>query len=139
MARSSRFEGFKETSRSLNEMSKAAARGVGKRSLGIPAEMLARDVRRNAAVVTGDLRESVDVFPSKSKRGQPHLEVRAEDIASVQDEFGNSDQTAKPFFRPAIDEGQERRLDAFADALMIETQDSVIKAGQRAAAKAAKG
>lgn len=133
--RSGRLEGFRETSKALNDMSKAMARGVGRKALKIPAEMLARDVRASATVLSGALRESVDVFPSPSRRGAPRIEVRAEDIASVQEEFGNSDQVANPFFRRAIDQGQQRRFEAFGDALMIETNDAVIRAAKKSAAK----
>ncbi|MGK2908747.1 MAG: hypothetical protein ACSLE1_02960 [Sphingobium sp.] len=133
MARSGRLEGFKEVSKSLNDMSRAAARGVGRRSLKIPAEMLAREVRQNAAVLTGALYESVDVVAAKSQKGAPRIAVLASDIASVQEEFGNSKELATPFFRPAIDQGQDRRFKAFADALTIETNDSVIRAAKAAA------
>ncbi|QHD68221.1 hypothetical protein GS397_14995 [Sphingobium yanoikuyae] len=130
--RSGSFEGFGQASRQLAEMSKAASRGVGRKALQVPAEMLARDVRSRVPVLSGDTYESVDVKPAKQKGGVA-VQVVAEDIASVQLEFGNSDQQATPFFTPAIDEGFDQRNRAFADALMIETEDAVIRRAARAA------
>lgn len=130
--RTGQFEGFTQASRQLREMGKAASRGVGRKSLMVPAEMLARDVRARVPVLSGDTYESVDVKPAKQKGGVA-VQVVAEDVASVQLEFGNSDQQATPFFTPAIDEGFDRRNQAFADALMIETDAAVIRRAARAA------
>lgn len=141
MARgASSMTGFREASRQLNEMGKAAARGVGRKSLGVPAEMLARGVRSNIAPhnLSGDTYESVDVLPGKAKGGVA-LEVVLQDIAGVQLEFGNSDQAATPVFRPAIDSGKDRRFKAFADALMIEADSAIIRKAARDAKKAARG
>ncbi|WIW88963.1 hypothetical protein K3M67_02995 [Sphingobium sp. V4] len=138
MARSGKFEGFREASRQMNEMSKAMARGVGRKALTVPAEMLARDVRANVPVLTGETYESVDVTAAKQKGGVA-LQVVAAHIAAVQLEFGNSDQAATPFFRPAVDAGFDRRNQAFADALVIEVDTAVIKKAASDARKAAKG
>ncbi|GLV22006.1 hypothetical protein TomMM35A_18590 [Sphingobium sp. TomMM35A] len=134
----SRLEGFRETSRQLNEMSKAMARGVGRKSLMVPAELLARGVRRRVPVLSGDTYESVDVLPAKQRKGVA-VQVVVEDIASVQLEFGNSDQAATPFFRPEVDAGRAGRDQAFADALMIETNDAVIRKAARDARKLGRG
>lgn len=139
MARkTSKLEGFREASRQMNEMGKAMARGVGRKSLMVPAEMLARSVRQNVPVLSGDTYESVDVKPAKQKRGVA-VQVVVEDIAAVQLEFGNSDQVATPAFRPAVDEGQDARFKVFADALMIEADDAVIRKAAREAKRASKG
>lgn len=127
----SRIDGFREASKQLNDMGKAAARGVGRRSLGIPAEMLARRVRQNVPVLTGETYESIDVEPSKTKIGVA-VEVVAAHIAAVELEFGNSHQVATPFFRPAVDSDKDKRFQAFADALMIEVDTTVIKRAKKA-------
>ncbi len=130
------FQGFREASRQLSNMKKAAAQGVGRRALMVPAEMLARGVRRRATVLTGDLYESVDAVKSKNtKDGRPKVSVIAADIASVQEEFGNSHQVPNPFFRPEIASGEAARNAAFADALMIEVDDTVLRAARKAARK----
>lgn len=137
MARSSsRVEGFREASRQLNEMSKAAARGVGKRSLQYPSEILARAVRQNVSKhnLTGETYESVDVESAKQKGGVA-LQVVLGDIAGVQLEFGNSDQAATPVFRPAIDEKMHEMQDTFAVALTSEIDASVIRQAARRGAR----
>ena len=130
--------GFREASRQLNEMGKAAARGVGRKSLGVPAEMLARAVRQNTPVLTGETYESVDVERGKQRQGVA-LEVVAAHIAAVQLEFGNSDQAATPFFRPAVDSTRAARDKAFADALMVEADAAIIRKAARDAKKAGRG
>jgi hypothetical protein len=133
MARSTgRFEGFREASRQLGDMSKAAARGVGKRALGYPAEILARATRQNVAKhnLTGETYESVDVFPAKQKGGVA-VEVVIEDIAAVQLEFGNSNQAATPVMRPAVDANLELMHDTFAVALTSEVDAAVIRRAKR--------
>lgn len=134
----SKMTGFREASRQMNEMGKAMARGVGRKSLMVPAEMLARGVRQRVPVLTGETYESVDVEPAKQKRGVA-VQVVAAHIAAVQLEFGNSDQPATPFFRPEVDAGASARNKAFADALMIEADAAVIRKAARAAKKLAKG
>ena len=136
----SRLEGFREASRQLNEMSKAVARNVGKRALTDTAEILARGVRANVAPhnLTGDTYESVDVEPAKQKGGVA-VQVVLADIAGVQLEFGNSDQTATPVFRPAVDSNRQKMDDTFAVLLPLEIDAAVIRKAKRAARKAAKG
>lgn len=136
----SRLEGFREASRQLNDMSKAMARGVGKRALTDTAEILARGVRQNVSPhnLTGDTYESVDVEPAKQKRGVA-VQVVLADIAGVQLEFGNSDQAATPVFRPAVDSNRQKMDDTFAVLLPIEIDAAVIRKAKRAARQAAKG
>lgn len=132
----SRLEGFREASRQLNDMSRAMARNVGKRALTDTAEILARGVRANVGPhnLTGDTYESVDVEPSKQKKGVA-VEVVLADIAGVQLEFGNSDQAATPVFRPAVDGNRQKMDDTFAVLLPIEIDAAVIRKAKRAARK----
>lgn len=135
---SSRLEGFGEAARQLNDMSKAMARGVGRRALTETAEILARGVRLNIAPhnLTGDTYESVDVQKGKAKIGVA-AEVVLEDIAGVQLEFGNHDQTATPVFRPAVDSNRQKMDDTFAVLLPIEIDAAVIRKAKRAARRGA--
>lgn len=139
MARRSRtrLEGFGEAAKQLHDMSRAAARGVGKRALGDTAEILARAVRANIAPhnLTAETYESTDVKPAKQKRGVA-VEVVVEDIASVQLEFGNEDQAATPVFRPAIDAKRPQMDDTFAALLPLEIDAAVIRKQKRDARRA---
>lgn len=133
MARNpSRLEGFAEARRQLVEMGKAAAKGVGKRSLAYPAELLARRVRQNIAPhnLTGDTYESVDVEPAKQKGGVA-VQVVLADIAGVQLEFGNSDQPASPVFRPAVDHEMNAMFELFGAVLPLEIEATILRRARR--------
>lgn len=129
-----KLTGFREASKQLNEMKKAAAQGVGRRALQVPANILAEKMRATVNVLSGATRESINVTREKAQRGRPQVGVTVEDIASVQLEFGNNNMPAEPFARPALQEAKGEMLAGFADALVSETDKTV----RRAAAKAAK-
>lgn len=131
MGTGARFEGFGDAVKQLNNLKRATATSVGRRALEYPAEMLARGVRRRAAVLTGELRESVDVHKGKTVKGRPQLEVIASDVASVQNEFGNSDMAPQPFFRPEVVAGEQERNDTFAVALQAEVDAAVARVAAR--------
>jgi HK97 gp10 family phage protein len=132
-------QGFREASRQLNNMSKAAAQGVGKRSLAVPAEILAAEMRLRAPRLSGALGESIVVKPERARRGRPQIAVVAEDIASVQNEFGNSNMAAQPFARPAKDAKESEMFDRFGEALKREVDAAVIRKAKREAKRAARG
>lgn len=131
--------GFREASRQLNEMSKAMARGVGRRALQVPAEILATEMRIRAPKLSGDLEASIAVKPERARRGRPQVGVVAEDIASIQNEFGNQHQQAQPFARPSADAKKGEMFAQFGDALKGEVDAAVIRKAKRDARKAAKG
>lgn len=135
----SRLEGFREASKALNDMSKAAAQGVGRRALQVPAEMLASEMRVRAPKLTGTLEQSIAVNRERARKGQPHVNVTAADIAAIQNEFGNSDMAAQPFARPSVDAKKGEMLDSFGDALKSEVDRTLIRQAKAAARKAAKG
>lgn len=136
MARLSRLEGFREASKQINEMSKAMARGVGKRSLAVPAAMLRDAMKARVSVLSGATRDSIEVGPEKAKKGRPQLNVTAADIAAIQLEFGNQHMNAEPFARPAVDSEKGRMLAAFGEALRSEVDATVIRKAKRDAKKA---
>ncbi|QAY77921.1 HK97-gp10 family putative phage morphogenesis protein [Sphingosinicella sp. BN140058] len=133
-----RIEGVRECSAALSSLSKGVARGVGRRALQVPADMLVTAVKKNAAAIrfTGALEESIEKRPERARRGRPQVQVRANDIAAIQDEFGNSRMAAQPFFRPAVESEKGVMFEAFAAALKDETDKAVARAAKRAAKKA---
>lgn len=134
----SRIEGFREASRQLNEMSKAAARGVGRRALLVPAAILRDEMKQRAPKLTGALEASIHIGKEKARKGRPQVNVTAGDISAVQNEFGNSDMTAQPFGRPSLDAKKQHMFDQFGEALKQEVDKSVIRQAKRAA-RAIKG
>ncbi len=136
----SRLEGFREAAQQMNNMSRAMARGVGKRALTQTAEILARGVRDNVSKhnLTGETYESVGVESAKQKGGVA-VQVVLGDIAGVQLEFGNSDQTATPVFRPAVESKRQQMDDTFAALLGIEADAAVIRKAKRDARRTSRG
>lgn len=134
-----RIEGFREASRQLSDMKKAAARGVGRRALLIPADILRDEMRAKVSVLSGTTRESIEVRKERARRGRPQVNVTASDIASIQLEFGNSNMPAEPFARPALAAKKRQMFDDFGQALKAEVDRTVIRQAARAAKKAAKG
>lgn len=134
-----RLVGFREASRQLGEMSKAMARGVGRRSLQIPARILRDEMKAKVNVLSGATRDSIEVTKERAQKGRPQVSVTAQDIASVQLEFGNSNMPAEPFARPALDVQKNHMASAFGDALKSEVDRTVIRKAARDARKAAKG
>jgi HK97 gp10 family phage protein len=134
--------GFKEAREVLQELSRGVQRGVGKRALQVPAELIAGAVRAKAPVsnragnpTPGSLRGSIKVVPSRTVKGSVRVAVLAEDIAAVPNEFGTSKMPAQPFFRPAADATRDAAGRAFGAALKPEVE----KAAAKAAAKGLKG
>jgi len=127
----SRVEGFREASRQLNEMTKAMARGVGKRSLPVPATILRDEMKARVSVLSGTTRESIEIGPEKARKGRPQINVTAADIASIQLEFGNSHMPAEPFARPAVDSKKDAMLAAFGEKLKGEVDATVIRKAKR--------
>lgn len=127
------LQGFREASAALNEMSKGVARGVGKRALNVPANILADEMTARAPRLSGNLAGSIKVIPEKARKGRPQVGVIADDIAAIQNEFGNSNMAAQPFARPAKDAKSGEMLDAFGAALKVEVDKSVARAARKAA------
>lgn len=134
-----KLQGFREASRQLNEMSKAVARNVGKRALQVPAGILAEEMRVRAPRLSGALEESIAVLPERARKGRPQVAVQASDVASIQNEYGNSNMSAQPFARPSLEARQELMLERFGGALKREVDAAVIRKAKRDARKAAKG
>lgn len=131
MAKGSRLEGFREASAALNEMSKAMARGVGRRSLPIPAAILRDEMKARVSVLSGATRDSIEIGKEKARSGRPQINVTAEDIAAIQLEFGNTNMPAEPFARPALDANKDRMLAAFGEKLKGEVDATVIRKAKR--------
>lgn len=145
------IEGFQEARETLQSLSKAVQKNAGRKALRVAAEIIASAVRANAAVSTdpnnktpGSLRDSVTVsFSAKSfsrarnqrrqRRGTTTVEVIADDVAAVPNEYGTTNMAAQPFFRPAVDSSTDRAGQAFAAALKPEIEAAAQRAAKRSA------
>jgi HK97 gp10 family phage protein len=149
MSLSVKLEGFKELDNALAELSRAAGKGVLRRSLKKAAEPMA-DLASSLAPrgPTGNLATSVKYGTKLTKRqaglhrkmfrdDKASVEgfVGANDPAAVPQEFGTVDHGPQPFMRPAWDQDALPLLDRLGKELAVEVEKSV----KRARAKAARG
>lgn len=136
-----RLEGMRQARETMQELSKAVQRNIGKRALQQPAGIIAREVEVRAKVsnrvgnpTPGSLKASPVVVPAKSEKGRPRVAVLVEDEAAVPKEYGlgRKDYPAEPFFRPAVDAKRAQAGQAMADAVRAEVDAAVARAAKRA-------
>jgi HK97 gp10 family phage protein len=131
--------GVKEAREALQELDRRVQTAVGKRILRAPANVLIRFVKAKAKVSSdpsdktpGSLRDSVKIGRTSSRKGQARLEIIADDIASVPNEFGTSKMQAQPFFRPGVDAGRNLAAEVAANAIRPEVDAAIARAAKRA-------
>lgn len=136
--------GYKEARETLQELSKAMQRGVGKRALLAAGQVIVEATKARAPVSTdprdptpGSLRAAPKVVNAKpGKRAAVQAAVLVEDPAAVRIEFGKTNYAAHPFFRPAIDASRGPATEVFGSALAVEVVKAAERAAKRKAAKA---
>lgn len=138
-----KVEGLRELDAALGQLTVSAAKGVlrrvGRKAL-VPFD---ESWRSKAPHLTGQLEESGGVG-SKLTRSQRKAVERENFIEvfagpgpnpqAIQQEFGNVNQAASPFVRPAWEETKDQTL----DIVKRELGDEIQKAAKRAARKQAK-
>lgn len=148
-----KLTGFKELERELENLSKAAGKGVLRRSLKKSAQPMA-DLMQSLAprgeTSTDQLAESIAVSTKLSKRqaGQ-HRKMFRDDKASVEmfvgpgpdpaawnQEWGNINHGPQPFARPAWDQDKMALLDRLGKELWSELDKSIKRAERKAAKQA---
>lgn len=148
-----KLEGFSELEEALDQLSKAAGKGVLRRSLKNAAQPMAKLMRDNASTDEGDLRDSIAVSTKLSKRqAAAHRKMFRDDRASVEmfvgagplpqahlEEFGSINNAPSPFARPAWDQDHRAMLDRLGKDLWVELRKSIARAERKAARIAAKG
>lgn len=147
-----KLEGFADLDKALAELSKAAGKGVLRRTLKKAATPMA-DIARGLAPEgpTGNLKQSIGYGTKLTKRqaglhrkmfrdDKASVEgfVGANDPAAVQQEFGNENHAPQPFLRPAWDQDKGPLVDRLGKELAVEVEKSVKRARAKAA-RAARG
>lgn len=147
-------EGFAELDKALDELTKAAGKGVLRRSLKRAAEPTAKLAQSMAPVLTGRLQQSIIVGAKlNGRQAKLHRRMFRDDRSSVElfvgpsylkggggrhghlVEFGTVKQSPQPFMRPAWDQDQKAMLDRLGEQMAAEMEKAVT----RARAKALKG
>ena len=145
-----KVEGFSELDKQLEKLTKAAGKGVLRRSLKKAGQPMA-DAMQNMAprgdTATDRLAESVKIGPKLSKRqASMHRRMFRDDKASVEmfvgpgpdpaawnQEFGNVNHGAQPFARPAWDQEARPTLDRLGKIMWEELEKSIVRAERKAA------
>ena len=141
------LEGFSELEDALDDLSRAAGKGVLRRSLKKAALPMADLMADAAPRGQGDLQESIAVSTKLSKRqAAEHRALFRDQRAAVemfvgagplpqatQSEFGNEHQAPQPFARPAWDQDQQALLDRLGGHLWAEFEKSLARAQRKAA------
>lgn len=139
-----KVEGLRDLDRALNELKVTTARNVGRRTVRGALEPMAEAARGNVAKDrSGELRSSIGVTTSRPKgkgyRRQDKIEAHmgpGQQPQGIQEEFGNRNQSPRPFMRPAWDAGKEALLDAVKTGLASEIAEAAKRAARKAARKA---
>lgn len=140
-----KVEGLKELERALQQLPKANAKAVLRRTMKEAGEPVAKTARALAPEEMGYLRESIDVSTKLSGR-QAKLHKKESpvemfigpgpDPAAHLQEFGSGPgHQAQPFLRPAWDQHKAEVLDTIANRTWLEIE----KTAERLAKKAARG
>lgn len=137
-----KVEGLRDLDRALNELKVTTARNVGRRTVRGALEPMAEAARGNVAKDrSGELRGSICITTARPKgkgyKRQDKIEAHmgpGQQPQGIQEEFGNRNQSPRPFMRPAWDAGKEALLEAVKTGLAIE----IAEAAKRAARKAAR-
>lgn len=135
--------GMREIEEALGSLKTATARSIGRRVLQEGGEPVARRARSIVRVDKAELRESIDVSPTLTRR-QRAQHVKQADVEmfigagglvqAITEEFGTWFESGHPFLRPAWQAEEMNTLDRIGAGLWIE----VRKATDRAARKAAR-
>lgn len=131
-----KVEGLRELDRALADIPRAYAQNILRKAWATAAQPLLADIKANAPVKTGALRDSIKV---ERMGGEGAGEVKMQvgvfgEFHGHFQEFGTVRQRARPFVRPALD----RHAKAVVEAFRREVAASIERAKARIAARAAK-
>lgn len=156
MAVTVKVEGLRELEAAMKDLTKAAGRGVLRRSLkkaAKPMAAIAKDKAPRGDAAQDQLAESIIVSTKLSKRqnGQ-HKKMFRDDRAAVEmfvgpgpdpaawnQEFGNVNHGPQPFMRPAWDQDHKALLDRLSGIMRVEIDKAIVRAERKAARLAVKG
>jgi HK97 gp10 family phage protein len=125
-----RIEGMTEAREALQQLGEHAQKIIGREAVNAAADLLVPEVARGAPVsgrarnpTPGSLQRSVRKRDARRRKTEVRVEVIADDVAAVPNEFGTSKMAAQPFFRPAVDRNRERAARAVADTVKDEVEN----------------
>lgn len=117
----------------LLELSTDVAGRLGENSVRAGARVIAAEARQRVPVETGELKKSIRMFSERNRKaGERTAYAGTRLFYGRFVEFGTVHQSAKPFLRPALDEGGQRAVDKMTDNLSAGINRVAVKHGGRA-------
>jgi HK97 gp10 family phage protein len=157
MSRTVHLTGFKELERELDNLSKAAGKGVLRRALKKSAQPLVDLAQSLAPRDTGRLAQSIIVGAKlNGRQARLHKRMFKDERSAVEMfvgpsyllgdggrhghllEFGTIKMAPQPFMRPAWDRDQRAMLDRLREELWRELEKTIARAKRKAARDAAR-
>ena len=115
------IQGLKELSKNVEKLSKSFARTTLRTALRNAASPVRKEARALVPVGTGDLKGAIRAKVTVTKAGDGYADVGfdRDEFHGLFVELGTSQQRARPFLRPALEEGYRsgKIQAAFTDAL----------------------
>ncbi|HWJ88515.1 MAG TPA: HK97-gp10 family putative phage morphogenesis protein [Pelagibacterium sp.] len=139
-----KIEGLREVDAALQELKLRTARNITRKALNDGGEIIAQDMRARAPVDEGNLRESISVSGTLSRRQRGLHRKRSDQERFVGPdnrpaahlrEFGGDGYPPHPYARPAFDSKKEGALKRITDRLMVDVEQAVQRAKARGNAK----
>ena len=103
----------------LSRLERTNIETVKEKALKKGAEVIREEMANNAPVLTGNLKENIEVSDMKTKNSSEYVEVGPNKDAFYAKfiEFGTTKQKAKPFIEPAFLTKRREALDIISDVI----------------------
>ncbi|WP_026486811.1 HK97-gp10 family putative phage morphogenesis protein [Caldanaerobius polysaccharolyticus] len=114
-----KFEGMDELLRKVEELGKKGSR-IENTALKTAGEYLAEEMKKEAPVRTGELRDSIKASNAKTKQGQKYVEVGPDETTNWRAkfiEFGTVKMKANPFMSRAYEKNKDKIQEIIAQKL----------------------
>lgn len=149
MARKVKIEGLRELEAALADLPRATGKNVLRRVLKKAAAPIESTAEALAPHLTGTLERNIHMGTRLTRRqaqmvrkadskSSAEIHVGTADPAGIQTEFGNVNQNAEPWLRPAWDQNKEGALNTIATDLGGEIDKAAARLARKAA-RAARG
>ena len=129
----SNIQGLKELSKDIDKLSKSFQRATLRTALRNAAKPVRQLARDKVPVASGDLRKGIRTEAKVNRDGEGYANVGFDrkEFHGLFVEVGTSQQSARPFLRPALDEADSKGLigAAFIDAINATIQKQLGKLG----------
>ncbi|RNC76555.1 hypothetical protein DA717_15325 [Piscirickettsiaceae bacterium NZ-RLO2] len=116
-------EGLRDLEKQLKQLAPKKIRTLNRRALRKAAEPVETQMKANAPQKSGALVESIKRRSKKGKGRRTVVNVTVGPTRkiyyAIEQEYGSSHQSARPFIRPALNDNAQTSIDIFKNALTL--------------------